>query len=534
MGSHQATLSNGQAVMLADWHGTRPPQHTDNLLHKPWDRSHDRTGLAFYDSTVNLMRNEQAVERMPSVVFPHENKTYRLFMNEDTRTWHSPEALDIDHVKEWKRHLVDKRVDNYADANMAYNDTDNLRLLPSSYNRSRNKVDRLLEGGLDSPEWRTWLKENAEFDPNAAHREFDPVKDKARRQQGTLNATWSPEDGRGELRFDTRVKSVWLENELSKRYALTVDIPDAETGQLAYSVPLFHCATTGQLVTRDAFDIDHRRPISDVLQEMCDNSDTGTISKAAALDAYNDVGNLQLVSRSANCSHEWERDALGQFDGDYDFGDADDLQDFLDDRDPQLVAVEGQAQEDDIVLATDDPMPDDLMPPGLKRDTRDFDGRVTASWTPDDLSQDSDPPARKRITLGPPEPLPDRPPLLNDLLHPQFRLYAEARVAMDRYDHTGQIFGHGEDRERIAGALAVEAHRSHLQRIDHVVMNREGGIFATQGDLGSPASLNAGTTHVRATSHSLAEHTREIDTLPSPLQQQGATQQAPTVSMQRI
>jgi hypothetical protein len=522
MGSHQATLSNGRTVMLADWHETRPPQHTDGLLHKPWDRSHDRTGLAFYDSTVNLMRNEQAVDLMPSVVFMHESKTYRLFMSEKTGTWHSPEALDIDHTTEWKKHLIDKRVTNYADANMAYNDTDNLRLLPSSYNRSRNKVDRLLEDGLDSPEWRTWLKENAEFDPNATHREFDPVKDKARRQQSTLNATWSPEDGRGELRFDTRVKSVWLENELSKRYALTVDIPDAETGQLAYSVPLFHCATTGQLVTRDAFDIDHRRPISDVLQEMCANSDTGTISKAAALDAYNDVGNLQLVSRSANCSHEWERDALGQFDGDYDFGSEDDLQDFIDDRDPQLVAEEGQALEDD------------LPHTGVKRSTGGRDERVTASWNEQDLSPETSAPARKRIDLGTPEPLPERPPLLNDLLHPQFRLYAEARVAMDRYDHTGQIFGHGEDRERIAGSLAVEAHRSHMQRIDHVVMNREGGIFATQGDLGSPTSLNAGTTHVRATSHSLAEHTREIDALPQPLQQLNATQQTPTVSMQRF
>lgn len=528
MGSQQATLSNGRTVMLADWHDMRPPQHGDSLLNKPWDRSHDRTGLAFYESTVNLMRNEQAVERMPSVVFTHENKTYRLFMNETTGTWHSPEALDIDHVKEWKQHLVDKRVSNYADANMAYNDTDNLRLLPSSYNRSRNKVDRLLEGGLDSPEWRKWLKENAEFDPNATHREFDPVKDKARRQQSTLNATWSPEDGRGELRFDTRVKSVWLENELSKRYALTVDIPDADTGELAYSVPLFYCATTGQLVTRDAFDIDHRRPISDVLQEMCENSGTGTISKAAALDAYNDVGNLQLVSRSANCSHEWERDALGQFDGAHDFGVEDDLQDFIDDRDPQLVAVEGQAQEDGIVPATDDP-----APAGLKRDTRDFDGRITACWNPDDLSQDTDPPARKRITLGPPEPLPDQPLLLKDLLHPQFHLYAGARAAMDRYDQTGQIFGPNEDRECIAAALAVEAHRGHLQRIDHVTTNREGGIFATQGDLGALTSMNAGTTHFQATSRSLAEHTREIDTLPQPLQQD-ATQQAPTVSMQRF
>jgi hypothetical protein len=530
MGSHQATLSNGQTVMLADWHQARPPQHGDSLLNKPWDRSHDRSGLAFYDSTVNLMRNEQAVDLMPSVVFMHESKTYRLFMSEKTGTWHSPEALDIDHEKEWKKHLVDKRVANYADANMAYNDTDNLRLLPSSYNRSRDKVDRLLEGGLDSPEWRAWRKENAEFDPNAAHREFDPVKDKARRQQSTLNATWSPEDGRGELRFDTRVKSVWLENELSKRYALTVDIPDAETGQLAYSVPLFHCATTGQLVTRDAFDIDHRRPISDVLQEMCDNSGTGTISKAAALDAYNDVGNLQLVSRSANCSHEWERDAHGQFDGDYDFGVEDDLQDFLDDRDPQLVAEEGHALEDAARQALDD----DLPQTGVKRTTGGRDDRVTASWNEQDLSPETSAPARKRIDLGTPEPLPERPVLVNDVRHAQNHLYIDAHLAMDRYDRTGQLFGRGEVRDSIAGALALEAQRGQLQRIDHVTTNRDGGIFATQGDLGAPSSMNVGTTVYQATSRSLAEHSREIDALPQPFQQQNATQQTQTVSMQRF
>lgn len=529
MGSHRATLSNQQTVMLADWHGTQPTQHTDILLQKPWDRSHSRSDLAFYVSTVNLMRNEQAVERMPSVVFTHDNKTYRLFMSEQTGTWHSPEALDIDHVKEWKQHLVDKGVTNYADANMAYNDTDNLRLLPSSYNRSRNKVDRLLEGGLDSPEWRAWRKEHAEFDPNAPHREFVPEKDNARRKASTLNATWSPEDGRSALHFDTRVKSIWLENELSKRYVLTVDIPDAETGKVAFSVPMFHCATTGQLVTRDAFDIDHRRPISDVLKEMCDSSATGTISKAAALDAYNDVGNLQLVSRSANCSHEWERDALGQFDGHYDFGSEDDLQDFLDDRDPRIIAAEGQALEDD----DREDLAGELPESGRKRSFADRDDHAIARLDGEASPEDAMTRPRKRIDLGAPAPLPDRPPQLNDLLHPQFRLYADARVAMDRYDPSGQIFGRNDDRERIAGALAVEAHRGQLKRIDHVVMGQEGGIFATQGDLGAVTSINVRTTHFQATSRSLAEHTREIDSLPQ-AQQTNVMQASPSASTQRF
>lgn len=527
MGSHATALSNGHTVMLADWQDQRPPQHGEALQQKAWNSSHDRSGLAFYDSTVNLMRNEQAVALMPSVVVTHENKTCRLFMNESTRTWHSPEALDIDHRTEWKQHLVDKGVANYADANMAYNDTDNLRLLPSCYNRSRNKVDRLLEGGLETPEWRAWLKENTQFDPNATHREFDPLHDKARRQQTTRDAAWSPEDGRSGLQFDARVKNVWLEHELSKRYALTVDINDAETGQVAFSVPLFHCATTGQLVTRDAFDIDHRRPISDVLDEKCRNSPTGTISKADALDAYNDVGNLQLVSRSANCSHEWERDALGQFDGEFDFG-PDDLQDFIDDRDPQVVAAEGQALEDDAWGDLDEPPPQ----AGRKRTMDDRDADVIAARDGEDLLEHPLAPARKRIHPGTPDDLPDRPPLLNDVRHPGHKLYVDAQLAMNRYDHSGQIFGHGEVRDTIAAALAVEAQRGQLHRIDHVTASREGGLFATQGDLGSPASMNAGTTYFQATTRSIEQHSRESDLLPPPPQPQ-VTQPNQTMSMHR-
>ncbi len=513
MGSHATRMSNGQTVMLADWHDQRPPQHGEALLQKAWNSSHDRSGLAFYDSTVNLMRNEQAVALMPSVTFTHENKTYRLFMNEDTRTWHSPEALDIDHRTEWKQHLVNKRVTNYADANMAYNDTDNLRLLPSCYNRSRNKVDRLLEGGLETPEWRAWLKENTQFDPNATHRAFDPVNDKARRQQSTREATWSPEDGRSGLQFDTRVKSVWLEHELSKRYALTVDIPDAETGQVAFSVPLFHCATTGQLVTRDAFDIDHRRPISDVLEEKCRNSDTGTISKAEALDAYNDVGNLQLVSRSANCSHEWERDALGQFDGEYDFG-PDDPEVFIDDRAPRVVAAEGLAFEEG---ARDD-IEDELPRTGRKRTTDDRDAELIAARGGDDLPEHPLEPPRKRISPERFDEQPDRPALINSVSHPGHKLYVDAHLAMNRYDHSGQIFGHGEVRDTIAAALAVEAQRGHLHRIDHVTTSREGGIFATQGDLGAPASMNVGTTYFQATNRSVEAHSQESNQLPPPPQ----------------
>jgi hypothetical protein len=131
------------------------------------------------------------------------------------------------------------------------------------------------------------------------------------------------------LSFDTRVKRVWMDHELSKIYAGSVQIDD-EANQKQYTIPLFRCPATHQLVTRDAFDIDHQRPISEVLQTMCDHSANGKISKAAALDAYNDVSNLRLVNRSANSSHEWEQGIHGEYDSDHDFG-VDDTRDMFND-----------------------------------------------------------------------------------------------------------------------------------------------------------------------------------------------------------
>jgi hypothetical protein len=337
----------GQTVTLASWENEVPPVHGGDLVAKSWNDQQPRKGMYFYDSTVNYMRNDWAAAHMSPVNFDlpltvntdqgsgqqvrtTEQHKVTLYYSGATDSWHTAHALDIDHEKEWKKHLVAKGVDNYADAHMAYNDVDNLRLLPSVHNRSRDKLDKMIEDhGLDSRQFATWRKENLDFDPSVPHPAFDPGRDAVVRRASTRDADWSPDDGRSVLSFDTRVKRVWMDHELSKIYAGSVQIDD-EANQKQYTIPLFRCPATHQLVTRDAFDIDHQRPISEVLQTMCDHSANGKISKAAALDAYNDVSNLRLVNRSANSSHEWEQGIHGEYDSDHDFG-VDDTRDMFND-----------------------------------------------------------------------------------------------------------------------------------------------------------------------------------------------------------
>lgn len=347
MGFETRTLVGGGQVTLASWEDQSPPTHGVDMRNKPWNASMPRDGLAFYESTVQYMRNDWAQANMSPtavqveqpvrtdhgsgvVVDSVERKNLLLFHSKATDTWHTAEALDIDHAAEWKKHLVAKGVTNQADAQMAYNDVDNLRLLPSVHNRSRDKLDALIEDhGLDSTQFRKWRKENIDFDPGATHREFDPDSDAVVRRASTRDTEWTVDDGRKGLSFDTRVKSVWMDHELSKIHVATVTIHD-EANNKDYSVPLFRCPATQQLVTRDAFDIDHKHPFSEVLKDLCDQEIDGKITKAEALDAYNDVDNLRLVNRSANSSHEWELGARGEYDSAIDFG-ADDTRAMFDD-----------------------------------------------------------------------------------------------------------------------------------------------------------------------------------------------------------
>jgi len=309
MGIEQHRLSGGGYVHLATWDDMKPTVHGAELQARAWNPNASRTGLAFYDSTVHYMRNDWAQQHMDVVPVALGDKPVLLFRNRESDTWHTAEALDIDHVQPWKQHLTDLGARSQADAHIGYNDVGNLRALPSAINRGRAAAERALGEGVGSDAWKDWSDRHFHFDPGADHAPFDPVRDAARRTT-TRFQDWTMEDGRGVLSFDTRVEGKWFENQLAQQYRGTVSIDD---GQDYYrEIPLFECPATGQLVTRDGFDIDHVRPFEDVARATLE-ARGGVITKAEALDLYNDTGNLRLVSRGANCSHEWELDIHGEY-----------------------------------------------------------------------------------------------------------------------------------------------------------------------------------------------------------------------------
>jgi hypothetical protein len=311
----QYELESQQQVTLVEWNGIAPTQHSQALRDRPWSQDVDRSELRFYESTNEYMRNDWAFSKMPNAHVSIGNSHAVLFYHGMTDSWHTTDALDIDHRVEWKPYLEQRGVANMAEANMAYNDVDNLRMLPGSYNRARDVVDRLHADRAQNPAARdTWRTSNFGYDPLHPPRDYDPVADRAQRNALTQGQDYDPEQGRRGLSFDKKIADVWFESQLKTLYAGSVEVPkggDASNG--VEQVPLFRCPETRQLVTRDAFDIDHVHPISEVLREKIEESQHGTISKAEALDAYNDVGNLRLIVRSANSSHEWELDRDGEF-----------------------------------------------------------------------------------------------------------------------------------------------------------------------------------------------------------------------------
>ncbi|NUO75995.1 MAG: hypothetical protein HOQ32_08270 [Lysobacter sp.] len=303
------TLASGQQVTLVSWEDESPTQHGAKLQNKPWKATDARASVGFYDSTVEYMRNDWAAKHMAPkpVVTTHGN--VMLFHNASTNTWHSTDALDIDHVVPWKQHFANKGVRSHAEAHMAYNDVANLRMLPAVVNRARDSADNVLSTyGKDSKQWKEWVDERFGFDAKASPSAFDPDKDLARRTVATTSKDWAPDDGRKGLSFDAAVVGKWYEAQLHKQYATTVEMSHPTTGA-KQNVPLFYCAASKQLCTRDALDIDHELPFEILAKEMMKHTASGTATKANALDAYNETTNLRLVSRGANSSHEWELNA---------------------------------------------------------------------------------------------------------------------------------------------------------------------------------------------------------------------------------
>ncbi len=109
-------------------------------------------------------------------------------------------------------------------------------------------------------------------------------------------------------------------------------------------------------------------------------------------------------------------------------------------------------------------------------------------------------------------------PSLSKEAHPLHGLYQQALEKVQERGETGQ------DAARISGALTVAAQKSGMHQIDQVVASRDGAsLFATQGELGSPASRIASVDVEQAKQTPLSQSSRESLDL--------SRQQAPTLEM---
>ena len=95
-------LQNKSKVALAYWEDLKPTEHSDRLKNNTWNQHKGREGLAFYDSTIQYMRNDWAASNMGiGTVNDTNGQKAMLFYSKDTRTWHTADALDIDHATQW-------------------------------------------------------------------------------------------------------------------------------------------------------------------------------------------------------------------------------------------------------------------------------------------------------------------------------------------------------------------------------------------------------------------------------------------------
>ena len=310
------TLSNGNTVQLAEWEDLAPPQHGTRLQAAQWDPEASRAGLSFYPATDEHMRNTWAQEHMHPTAVQVNGKNALLFYNQSSGSWHTSDALDIDHKVQWKDHLQqlsDRGPLNQADAQMGYNDASNLRLLPAAINRARDSAEEALKNGPDSPEGAQWCRQRFGFDASHPPPPFDPEKDLARRHASSYATPWADDNTRADLAFDKSVREKWFQSELHNSFQgeATLRRPVHPFDEM--KVPMFACAASGQLCTRDAFDIDHQVAFETLLKELPKYTASGTPSMGEVRDAYNETSNLRLVSRSANASHEWELTARGEF-----------------------------------------------------------------------------------------------------------------------------------------------------------------------------------------------------------------------------
>lgn len=496
----EARLGSGATVQLAYWEHERPTEHGSRLQDTSWNQHKGRGDLSFYESTIQYMRNDWAAKHMsPEHVSDGKGWHGMLYYSGVTKTWHTNDALDIDHATQWKPHLQSLRVDNMADAMKGYNDVSNLRMLPSVYNRSRDSADKILStDGPQSEKWQQWVNSRFNFDHTVQHESFDPEKDNARRTKTTTGQSWTDEHTRSDLSFDKRVMEKWYNSELEKNFATTVQLKNPD-GSGVSTVPLFKCAATGQLVTRDALDIDHAIPFEQVLKKMHEISPNG-FSKADALDAYNDTSNLRLVSRSANSSHEWELMPDGFY------------------RDKVDKEIPGEFKkfivEDGGLDTQTKQRLGQVM--GELRDVQRF--QMEQYWLKERNPQSQ--------TSTPPVPdISNRGPLINESGHPGNKAFQWMVGEIGKIDPNSQVFKTPDERERMASALMVMAAHHKLPSMDQVAWNQDKqALFVISGN---PENGNfAWLTRQEGLSQTVERNTQSLAMAqqPSPTMSQGQTQ----------
>lgn len=470
MGKHR--LQNGQDVTLVDdWNGIARPEHGRKLLNTDWDASAKRTGLSFYESTDEYMRNTWAYANMHPRSGTIDGKTVTLFFHEKTSSWHSADALDIDHVRPWKAHLMDRDVANMAEAHMAYNDVANLRLLPSALNRARDSADKIHDThGVDSRQWQQWCQERFGFNPDAPVPQYDPVGDLASRQKRTIDAPWTDDNSRSELSFDTAVKEKWFEQALANSYVTTVTLENpVKPGQFT-EVPLFRCAATHQLLTRDAFDIDHQVAFESLLKTLPDHTNGQTLTRAHVLDAYNDTSNLRLISRSANSSHDFE------------------LNEFNDYKDSTTIKPERKGEFDGLMARPRDDVVS--MDDDTRRQLHHAMGDINESkrrMVEQYWAQQGGPQVQQNN--GQHNAPPQQQILLNHPSHPSNPQFQHVLAQINNLNPSSQALATQTQRENMASSLMVQAKHEGLRGIDHVVWNRDCSLLvAVSGPLQSEHS----------------------------------------------
>ncbi len=503
-GFARKTLESGHQVTLASWEHYEPASHGEALQERAWNASNSRTGLAFYDSTVNFMRNDWAAHNMPTAHGKLGNDNVLLFFHDKTKTWHSADALDVDHITPWKDHLKKLGVSNMAEAHMAYNDVGNLRVIPSVYNRARDSADKIFDTfGADSQQAKAWSDKHFGFDSGASSSVYDPEKDFARRTKATTGQAWTEEHTRADLSFDKHVNGKWFEQELAKTYAGSVQAkssPDAAPQE----VHLFRCAATGQLVTRDALDIDHKIPFEVLLSKMKELY-PGGLSKADVLDAYNDTSNLRLVSRGANSSHEWELSKTGEWrDGEKEKPER--RNEF------RGVFVKGGEHNEEVgrFLAAYK----DRTPPVRQSMEQDEPVRILIPRHKGDASGSSDGVVRAVQ--------------VNELGHPDNGVFRKVMQEIDRIDPQGVVLPNQTARDNMASSLLVASKALGLPGVDHVVVNdRRDGLIAVSGALDSDARKLAGMSFVEGAQRTVEQNTLALSQLPTPVALPGSGMEKP-------